>query len=85
MVDAGAGALIDELFVADHAELRISELPYGRQRLVELAIALGLKPEVLLGGGSFDFSKGFVAAVEFARPPASGEGRLAWFVGPRLG
>ena len=24
------------------------ELPYGRQRLVELAIALGLKPEVLL-------------------------------------
>ena len=26
----------------------ISELPYGRQRLVELAIALGLKPEVLL-------------------------------------
>ena len=27
---------------------RISELPYGRQRLVELAIALGLKPEVLL-------------------------------------
>ena len=27
---------------------RISELPYGRQRLVELAIALGLKPTVLL-------------------------------------
>ena len=26
----------------------MSELPYGRQRLVELAIALGLKPEVLL-------------------------------------
>ncbi len=30
------------------AEHRISELPYGRQRLVELAIALGLDPEVLL-------------------------------------
>ena len=26
----------------------MSELPYGRQRLVEIAIALGLKPEVLL-------------------------------------
>ena len=32
----------------DYARLRISELPYGRQRLVEIAIALGLKPEVLL-------------------------------------
>jgi ABC-type branched-subunit amino acid transport system ATPase component len=27
---------------------RIHELPYGRQRLVEIAIALGLKPRVLL-------------------------------------
>jgi branched-chain amino acid transport system ATP-binding protein len=27
---------------------RVSELPYGRQRLVELAITIGLKPEVLL-------------------------------------
>ena len=26
----------------------MSELPYGRQRLVELAITIGLKPEVLL-------------------------------------
>ncbi len=40
---------------ARHAQARrrsptstIPELPYGRQRLVELAIALGLKPEVLL-------------------------------------
>jgi len=30
------------------ADRRISELPYGRQRLVEIAIALGLQPEVLL-------------------------------------
>jgi ABC-type branched-subunit amino acid transport system ATPase component len=27
---------------------RIGELPYGRQRLVEIAIALGLQPRVLL-------------------------------------
>jgi ABC-type branched-subunit amino acid transport system ATPase component len=40
--------LLERLKLADDAELRISELPYGRQRLVELAIALGLKPEVLL-------------------------------------
>jgi ABC-type branched-subunit amino acid transport system ATPase component len=30
------------------AETRIAELPYGRQRLVEIAIALGLDPKVLL-------------------------------------
>jgi len=40
--------LLETLKLADSAQLRISELPYGRQRLVELAIALGLKPEVLL-------------------------------------
>ena len=40
--------LLDTLKLADSAHLRISELPYGRQRLVELAITLGLKPEVLL-------------------------------------
>jgi branched-chain amino acid transport system ATP-binding protein len=31
--------------VADHA---VADLPYGKQRLVEIAIALGLKPRVLL-------------------------------------
>jgi branched-chain amino acid transport system ATP-binding protein len=41
-------ALLDTLKLTDDAQARISELPYGRQRLVELAIALGLKPEVLL-------------------------------------
>ncbi|MCC6889441.1 MAG: ABC transporter ATP-binding protein [Hyphomicrobiales bacterium] len=40
--------LLAMLRLADDAERRISELPYGRQRLVELAIALGLGPEVLL-------------------------------------
>jgi ABC-type branched-subunit amino acid transport system ATPase component len=43
-----AMALLETLKLADDAEHRISELPYGRQRLVELAIALGLKPQVLL-------------------------------------
>jgi ABC-type branched-subunit amino acid transport system ATPase component len=40
--------LLETLKLAEDARHRISELPYGRQRLVELAIALGLKPEVLL-------------------------------------
>jgi branched-chain amino acid transport system ATP-binding protein len=40
--------LLEMLKLADHARYRVSELPYGRQRLIELAIALGLNPEVLL-------------------------------------
>jgi branched-chain amino acid transport system ATP-binding protein len=40
--------LLETLRLTADASHRIAELPYGRQRLVELAIALGLKPEVLL-------------------------------------
>ena len=40
--------LLTQLKLADIAHKTIPELPYGRQRLVELAITLGLKPEVLL-------------------------------------
>jgi branched-chain amino acid transport system ATP-binding protein len=40
--------LLETLKLADTARHRVSDLPYGRQRLVELAIAIGLKPEVLL-------------------------------------
>jgi ABC-type branched-subunit amino acid transport system ATPase component len=40
--------LLQVLKLAGDAARRVSELPYGRQRLVELAIAIGLKPEVLL-------------------------------------
>jgi ABC-type branched-subunit amino acid transport system ATPase component len=43
-----AMALLETLRLVDDAPRPISALPYGRQRLVELAIALGLKPEVLL-------------------------------------
>jgi ABC-type branched-subunit amino acid transport system ATPase component len=43
-----AMALLETLRLANDAAHRVAELPYGRQRLVELAIALGLKPEVLL-------------------------------------
>lgn len=40
--------LLEMLKLADDAHRTIAGLPYGRQRLVELAIALGQKPEVLL-------------------------------------
>src|SRR6059036_2877920 len=40
--------LLETVRLTGDASRRISELPYGRQRLVELAIALGLGPEVLL-------------------------------------
>ena len=43
-----AMALLESLELAGDAARRIAELPYGRPRLVELAIALGLRPEVLL-------------------------------------
>ena len=39
---------IEQLQLADDAARRIDELPYGRQRLVEIAIALGLEPRLLL-------------------------------------
>jgi branched-chain amino acid transport system ATP-binding protein len=40
--------LLETLKLEGDASHRVSELPYGRQRLVELAITIGLKPEVLL-------------------------------------
>jgi ABC-type branched-subunit amino acid transport system ATPase component len=43
-----AARLVDMLKLGGDAGRRISELPYGRQRLVEIAIALGLSPRVLL-------------------------------------
>ena len=43
-----AMGLLRTLKLEAHAHHRVSELPYGRQRLVELAITLSLKPDVLL-------------------------------------
>ena len=47
VIDA-AMHLLEMLKLQDDAAHKISELPYGRQRLVEIAIALGLAPKVLL-------------------------------------
>lgn len=43
-----AAELLSALGIADEAERRVLDLPYGKQRLVEIAIALGLQPKVLL-------------------------------------
>ena len=43
-----AMAHLAALGVSEDAATRVADLPYGKQRLVEIAIALGLKPKVLL-------------------------------------
>src|ERR1700716_2079373 len=40
--------LLKTLGLQEDAALRVKGLPYGKQRLVEIAIALGMKPRVLL-------------------------------------
>ena len=47
-VIAEASRLVAMLRLDADAGRRVAELPYGRQRLVEIAIALGLDPRVLL-------------------------------------
>jgi len=47
-VIAEAYALLERLGIADEALRPVKELAYGRQRLVEIAVALGLDPKVLL-------------------------------------
>jgi branched-chain amino acid transport system ATP-binding protein len=43
-----AFALLESLGLGEDALLPVSTLPYGRQRLTEIAVALGLSPKVLL-------------------------------------
>jgi branched-chain amino acid transport system ATP-binding protein len=47
-VIAEAFALLDSLGLAGDALRPVNQLPYGRQRLIEIAVALGLAPKVLL-------------------------------------
>ena len=43
-----ARSLLDALGLADDAATAAQDLPYGKQRLLEIAVTLGLKPKVLL-------------------------------------
>ena len=47
IIDEAYG-LLDSLGLADQALQPVNALAYGRQRLVEIAVALGLQPKVLL-------------------------------------
>ena len=47
-IRAEALGLLATFGLEDDADRRTLDLPYGKQRLVEIAIALGLKPKVLL-------------------------------------
>ncbi len=47
VIDEALG-LLEMLELQDDASKPVRELAYGRQRLVEIAVALGLKPKVLL-------------------------------------
>ncbi|MCB1474534.1 MAG: ABC transporter ATP-binding protein [Rhodobiaceae bacterium] len=43
-----AQGLLEELGLAEYAQMRAAELPYGRKRALEIATTLALDPEVLL-------------------------------------
>ncbi len=45
---ARADALIERLHLGDDRHRRVGEIAYGRQRLVEIGLALALEPKVLL-------------------------------------
>ena len=47
-LDDRAMALLDDLGVAEWADTRAAELPYGRKRALEIATTLALDPQVLL-------------------------------------
>ena len=47
-VMAEVSELLEKLGLADLAHRKVSEIAYGQQRLLEIAVALALKPKVLL-------------------------------------
>jgi phosphohistidine phosphatase len=62
----------------------VRDMPGERVALVGHEPDLSTILAVLVGGGTFHFEKGFVAAIEFNSLPPAGDGHLAWFVGPQL-
>lgn len=47
-LDAQADALLDQVGLADMADVPAGELPYGRKRALEIATTLALDPELLM-------------------------------------
>jgi branched-chain amino acid transport system ATP-binding protein len=48
VLDARALELLDEVGLAEYAQLRAVELPYGRKRALEIATTLAMEPELML-------------------------------------
>lgn len=67
-----ARELLDEVGIAEFAEVPAVELPYGRKRVLELATTLALEPDVMLldepmaGMGTEDIER---TAALIKRPP----------------
>lgn len=65
-------------------------LELAHQPDLETTVMVGHEPDFsralteLVGGGQFDFGKGFVAAIDFPETIELGAGQLRWFVGPKL-
>ena len=72
-VIAEAYALLESLDLAEEALRPVNTLAYGRQRLIEIAVALGLSPKVLLldepAAGVPSSETGLVAGVVERLPP----------------
>jgi len=47
-VESEAASILEQLILREDADRRVDRLPYGKQRLVEIAIALALRPRILL-------------------------------------
>jgi phosphohistidine phosphatase len=63
---------------------------FVRDQSAQFIALVGHEPDMshclseLIGGGSFAFGKGFVAAVEIDSTLTLGTGRLRWLVGPKF-
>ncbi|MSR57088.1 MAG: phosphohistidine phosphatase [Planctomycetaceae bacterium] len=81
--------VVESVVLGPGAEPR-ALLEAARQTSAATVALVGHEPDLsaalasFVGGGQFDFDKGFVAAVEFSGDAALGGGRLCRFVGPKL-
>lgn len=68
----------------------VALLELAARTSTEAVALVGHEPDLsqalsrFIGGGEFNFGKGFVAAVDFAGDLKPGRGCLSWMAGPRL-
>lgn len=71
--------------------MSVQQLIQAVQEYSERRIAVvGHNPDVsyctsqLVGGCSVEFKKGSIASIDFSGTPAAGQGRLNWFISPKV-